>query len=564
MMIPIPSDVLAGDVLAGAGDSGGSTSELYDRYVRRVPLADGLSPRRCPTLTDLIAHARTHTEPVPPALLAELSELHDRLDAPSRSLDTLARLGRGETVLVFAGQQPALLGGPLYTLHKAATAVAVAARMTAAGVSARAAFWVASDDADLAEAATAYAPGPDRGLRKASIARGRPEGTLVGSLPVTECERAWTTLFGDAVPYPGAPAGARDFGDYLAAHLLALFGPHGLVVVDSRLPALRRAAEPLVARYLGAHEQIARVVDAAGGRYEAVGWDRALHPASTGSALFEIDERGLRRKLEPGEAPGSAESTSLGVLLRPYLQEAVFPSAGFVCGPGELAYLVQSEAAAPLLGVERSPYIPRLSATWIDRTLADLVRSQDPGGPRDLASVSPDAWRALFADPTAVVAGRLERDVPRDVDARLARLTSTLNDELQALEADARGGDGGDAGLADVAASVRKKIDYQIGRIRGHVLERLRREAKAEGRVYTNVGDYLSPRRALQERAFSMLWPLTLASGAAITDALCDAAGRHWDAVQRAESVHLIGDLDALEGPMTTEEPVWRENYESV
>lgn len=67
---------------------------------------------------DLRALAALKRAPLDPALARALSAMHVRLGASAASLANLERLARGEAVATVAGQQPAPLGGPLYSLHK--------------------------------------------------------------------------------------------------------------------------------------------------------------------------------------------------------------------------------------------------------------------------------------------------------------------------------------------------------------------------------------------------------------------------------------------------------------
>src|SRR5437867_2662260 len=72
------------------------------------------------------------------------------------------RLAGGEILAVTTGQQPALFTGPLYTFHKALSAVALAQRLERErGVPVVPVFWVAGDDHDFAEANHAWVLGAD-------------------------------------------------------------------------------------------------------------------------------------------------------------------------------------------------------------------------------------------------------------------------------------------------------------------------------------------------------------------------------------------------------------------
>src|SRR5205823_7192447 len=62
------------------------------------------------------------------------------------------RLAQGEVLVVTTGQQPGLFTGPLYTIYKALSAIALARRLErAGGAPVVPVFWVAGDDHDFAE-----------------------------------------------------------------------------------------------------------------------------------------------------------------------------------------------------------------------------------------------------------------------------------------------------------------------------------------------------------------------------------------------------------------------------
>ena len=83
------------------------------------------------------------------AILRRQAEL---LGVQSASLEPLKRFERPNSLVVVAGQQPGLFGGPLYTLYKALTAISLARKMEAAsGRPVVPIFWVASDDHDFEE-----------------------------------------------------------------------------------------------------------------------------------------------------------------------------------------------------------------------------------------------------------------------------------------------------------------------------------------------------------------------------------------------------------------------------
>ena len=106
---------------------------------------------------------------VEPELRRATPELWDRmvrdnrrLGASAESLEVLDSIRTGRGVFVVTGQQPGLLGGPLYTLYKVATAVDLARWMREEfAIPTAPLLWNASDDVDFSEVATAVFPGTD-------------------------------------------------------------------------------------------------------------------------------------------------------------------------------------------------------------------------------------------------------------------------------------------------------------------------------------------------------------------------------------------------------------------
>src|SRR5690348_8910812 len=87
-----------------------------------------------------------------PAAMADALERQARdFGAAPAAFANIAKL-RGGARAIVTGQQVGLLGGPLLTMHKAATAIARARQVTeSTGVEHVPVFWLASEDHDLEE-----------------------------------------------------------------------------------------------------------------------------------------------------------------------------------------------------------------------------------------------------------------------------------------------------------------------------------------------------------------------------------------------------------------------------
>ena len=185
------------------------------------------------------------------------------IDAPGIS-PVVERLMAGGALAVTTGQQPGLLGGPLYTLHKALSAAAVAARLEQEwGSPVVPVFWVAGDDHDFAEARGAAWLDTQGEIVRFSLPDQPPDAALTpmyrlplglaaGELCAT-LERSVQGLpFADATVewalrhWTPATTMAGAFG----ASLAELLAPFGVVCVDSTHVAVKRALAPLLRQAL--------------------------------------------------------------------------------------------------------------------------------------------------------------------------------------------------------------------------------------------------------------------------------------------------------------------------
>ena len=87
------------------------------------------------------------------AQVARVLERQNRAwGASAATLESIERLRQG-AVACISGQQVSLLGGPLYSLLKAVSALEMAAQLTVQGCPAVPVFWLATEDHDLVEVA---------------------------------------------------------------------------------------------------------------------------------------------------------------------------------------------------------------------------------------------------------------------------------------------------------------------------------------------------------------------------------------------------------------------------
>ena len=67
---------------------------------------------------------------------------------------------------------------------------------------------------------------------------------------------------------------------------------------------------------------------------------------------------------------------SWNVIMRPVIQDTIFPVLATVCGPGEVSYFAQISGVYDLMDVKLPVIYPRFSATIIEKNIGKIERSK--------------------------------------------------------------------------------------------------------------------------------------------------------------------------------------------
>lgn len=471
--------------------------------------------------------------PLAPELVREMTEYHRRLGASHASMANLDRLARGEAVAAVAGQQPAPLGGPLYSLHKIAGAAGLAHVASGwLGSACVPLFWMHGEDSDFAEVRGASVSDAELQMHDLALPAGvHREGGLVGALPLAPLQTLEAEALTHWVALPGhgdvaellahAGQGARDLGEATSALLLALFAEAGLVVIDPRLPAFRAAARGVIDRYLMDADALQSAARSAGARLEALSGRRPLSDASLDSFVFEISDGG-RHKLHASEARsrGDAAVLSPSVALRPAVQDGVFPTVLMACGPGEIAYLAQLREVFDGVGVKPALVAPRFGATWLPASAVELIEASGA-----------EPW-SVVASTDLVLHDLAERSLPSALSRELAGSRSDAQAALARLVEAVREFD---ASLPQLIESARGKVDFQFARLEEGVISKARSRLDREHPRWRRLRYVLLPGDKLQERRIASLEPIAR-RGRSVVVELVELASDH--AERLADGVH--------------------------
>lgn len=477
----------------------------------------------------------------PAAYERKATEVAARLNATSRArvADAIEPLGdarsrldsilKGNGFFITTGQQPALFGGPLYTLYKILGAIRLAdALERRLSRPVLALFWVGSDDHDWDEANHSALIDPDHHVRRITV---RAQEDLP---PLPLSARAWGPGIEDAVDEFLSLLPDTVHADEIAAHVREAYRPELTVtqsftatirwllhdrrvaIIDSAHPSLRRAAADIMRVEAERSVEHARVLQHQTGRVESLGYAAQVDIAPDASNLMLIDEQGRDRLIRTGRGwrtrrtggfiaedrlleliETRPDSFSPNVLLRPVVESAVLPTIAYVAGPGELSYFSQIGCLFQAHGILPPIVVPRPSVTLIEPKVRQVL---------DRLGMQPDELRRPFREVVAdLISAEMPADVQRSLDA-LRESIATGYDELASvaeridpvLRSALNGGR--NASLLEVNAA-EKRIRAQLRRVHEVRIEQLRRAAA-----------HVQPGGAPQERVLGPL-PFVAAEG---------------------------------------------------
>jgi bacillithiol biosynthesis cysteine-adding enzyme BshC len=466
------------------------------------------------------AIARTRSHPRERDAIADIiaAQQHRRA-APAPAITAADRLRNPETVAVVTGQQAGLFGGPLFTLLKALTAVQLADVLNREhGVPAVALFWIDAEDHDWDEvkscgvldaslARRAVALGDPSGAHVEPVARLRLDGTidaaiheLTAVLPQTEFTESLIASI-RAAYVPGA--GMVDaFGRWMESVL----GARGLVVFDSSDAATKPFVAPLFTREIERAGETARLAAEAGAALEAHGYTAQVTPQPETVALFHLNGGRQAVRIQ-GDAFQVGESIvtrdallervrqtpaefSPNVLLRPVVQDTLFPTVCYVAGPNELAYLGQLRGVYDSFGVPMPLMYQRATATLLDSNAVRFLMRHD-------ISVE-----QLQAQDESLLNQLLAAQLPPDVDAAMQDVNRLLEARMEQLATSVAQID---ATLEGAARSASGRMQDDLKKLNAKVIQAAKRKDETLRRQFHHAQAQAFPGGELQERSVGFL-----------------------------------------------------------
>jgi bacillithiol biosynthesis cysteine-adding enzyme BshC len=501
-------------------------------------------PRDARAWREAIARSQRHTR-ARDTVADIVSAQQLRRGAPAAAVAAAARLRDPQTVAIVTGQQAGLFGGPLFTLLKAITAIELAERVrTEHSVPAVAVFWIDAEDHDwdevkscgVLDAALAHriiSVGDLPGAHREPVARVRLDDSIeramaeLGTvLPKTEFS---SSMFETLRAAYQAGAGMADaFGRWMESVL----GTRGLVVYDSADPAAKPLVAGVFAREIEHAGETSRLAAEAGAAMEARGYTAQVTPQQGTVALFhlnatreairlqgdrfEIGERVDTKAELLARVQQSPAEFSPNVLLRPIVQDTLFPTICYVAGPNELAYLGQLRGIYAAFGVPMPLMQQRATATLLDSNAARLLARHDV------------PLEQLRAQDESALNQLLQSQLPPGVEASLQDVALVLQERMDQLAASVTQVD---ATLEGATRSALGRMQDDLKKLQGKIIQAAKRKDDTLRRQFQHAQAQAFPGGDPQERAIGFVYFVNK-YGPALVDRLIEELspemGTHW------------------------------------
>lgn len=451
------------------------------------------------------------------ALAAALKSEAARLGAHEQVLRRADALAHPESVAVVTGQQAGLLLGPNFTLSKSATASRIAARIDSETAPAVPVFWLASQDHDVEEVNHTYLLDLNETLHRLDV--GLPANVPTGHIPM---QAGWLKRIGAALAQVRSQpehledvqeklaraAGVADtWADFFAAFYYAVLGADAPLLLDPVRPGVAPLFTDVIAREIENPEASTEAINRAGDRLHRLGFKPQLGRGAGATNLFiTMREDGLPRRQLLRWADGLFHSGGsswsrqdlLALLesepqritpaagLRPIAQDSVLPTAAFVVGPGELAYIAQLRDVYRLHGVSQPTVWPRAEVTLIEPPVRRILSGFGLSAEEYLADPEGHERRALLQQSGAA----------RHFDTALKDLASSQTELTEALLKI-------DPSLAGAAEKHSERLRLSLTQLETRTAAALKKRETTLTRQHGRLRSQLLPAGGKQERLLS-------------------------------------------------------------
>lgn len=459
-----------------------------------------------------------------------LREQNARLGAAEETLRNLDRIANGAVAIV-TGQQVGLFSGPVYSFFKAVSAVCFAEEISRRGVDAVPVFWLATEDHDLAEVNHSFWNSKSGLARLELPATPEIEGRRVGEIRLgagieplvkqaVDClEGPLAGEVGRALRESYAPS--DTYGSAYARLMSRLLAERGLIFIDPLDSRLHRFASRVFRQALHDADSLQEALAARSKELEAKGFHAQVKVGPGSTLLFyNVDGRrhAVRKQKDRFVAGDSdfsldeldaaiattSEAITPSVLLRPVFQDALLPTAAYIGGPSEVAYMAQAHVSYMRILGRMPAILPRPSFTLVEPSVARTLSKYE----LDVPDILRGSQHVRAKMEQRAIPNALGRQFEAD-EEKLRGMLKTYAQPIEKL----------DPTLLSALEAIEEKMLYQFTKLK----EKVGRAENFRTGILDDhqriLFDSLYPNRDLQERSLSGL-PFIAAYGLELLDKL--------------------------------------------
>lgn len=396
--------------------------------------------------TDFTNHKRTE-------LVEVITSYMNMFGISEKSKKHLEEL-KNNGVVVIGGQQAGLLTGPMYSIHKAISVIALAKQQREIqGVPVIPVFWIAGEDHDIDEINHIYIE-KSRMLHKlvfpekSKLKKIASETTYTKEMMIVYLEEIFKSLPETAYTkdlynkFVILIDEHSTYTSFFTAIMNELFYEEGLLMIDAAYKPLRELESAFFQEMINRSAELGSLVFHQEQKLERLDYGTPIQAKETAANLFYVED-GERFLLErennlfiheakgiafPKEellliAQNTPEKLSNNVVTRPIMQEMVFPVLSFIGGPGEIAYWATLKPAFELFDMKMPVITPRLSVTLVTPKVQTILKK--------LEFSVPDVWSGVVGQSKVQF---IEQNRNEDIPKYIQSIKDELSNKYEKLE----------------------------------------------------------------------------------------------------------------------------------
>ncbi len=457
-------------------------------------------------------------------LVQVLLEQNRRWGLDDETRSNIELLRDPASVVVITGQQLGLFLSPLYIPYKTLTTILLAEKLRAdLGRPVVPVFWLAGEDHDFEEIASFTLPGAN-GPEKFLYAPKREGKGPVGRMALSH--EIMQILDGIEAVLP-ASANKQELIDFLrsiykpgvslrdafAQVIHRLFKNSGLVIASVDDPRLKNLCIPLFQReisdYANVTEALQNTSASLENKYHAqvhinptnlfLMNDASRLPIDVSQDIFHL--RGNFHSRDNGKTFDKATLNALvkdqpelfspNVILRPLVQDVLFPTISYIAGPGEVAYYAQSKPAYEWANIPMPIIFPRASLTLIEPAIRKALEKYDL------------PFTAFKEEAPKLFRKHAIEHLDLDLEELFSQSASHVEEAIRLLREAVVSWE---ASLQKTAGSTRQTLLRDLDRFKEQIIKAQKRKLGHDRRRIEKIHTHLFPGGKLQERTISPLY----------------------------------------------------------